>query len=243
MTDRVEDTIDYAEVCQLVALVAQQRSYRTLERLCSAVAERLLAEYEAHAVWVKAAKPEPPIPLPVEEVSVEVPPRARIARRHGAETHLTLTGAREGGLGSRPEPDPQPERKAISWDSSTSSRTRSSRRRPPCSSAGGVGTHRRDDRHADGRPGRLRGQGNKIGQQGVEAPGVLHGIRPSGEKDFSGSEKIDVRRHRHPRRRPPYEATIEQYMLPAQLEGIQDGAAVTVKYDPDDPSQALMYGW
>jgi len=23
-------------------------------------------------VWVKAAKPEPPIPLPVEEVSVEV---------------------------------------------------------------------------------------------------------------------------------------------------------------------------
>src|SRR6202049_2974245 len=37
VTDRVEDTVDYAEVCQLVALVAQQRSYRTLERLCSAI--------------------------------------------------------------------------------------------------------------------------------------------------------------------------------------------------------------
>ncbi len=72
VTDRVEDTVDYAAVCQLVALVAQQRSYRTLERLCSAVAERLLAEYGAHAVWVKAAKPEPPMALPVEEVSVEV---------------------------------------------------------------------------------------------------------------------------------------------------------------------------
>ncbi len=72
VTDRVEDTVDYAAVCQLVALVAQQRSYRTLERLCSAVAERLLAEYDAHAVWVKASKPEPPIPLAVEEVSVEV---------------------------------------------------------------------------------------------------------------------------------------------------------------------------
>jgi dihydroneopterin aldolase len=72
VTDRVEDTIDYAEVCQLVALVAQQRSYRTLERLGSAIAERLLSEYEAHAVWIKVAKPEPPIPLPVEEVSVEV---------------------------------------------------------------------------------------------------------------------------------------------------------------------------
>jgi dihydroneopterin aldolase len=72
VTDRVEDTVDYAEVCQTVALVAQQRSYRTLERLCSAIAERLLADFAAESVWVKAAKPEPPIPLPVEEVSVEV---------------------------------------------------------------------------------------------------------------------------------------------------------------------------
>jgi dihydroneopterin aldolase len=72
VTDRVEDTVDYAEVCQLVALVAQQRSYQTLERLCAALADRLLADFELEGVWVKAAKPEPPIPLPVEEVSVEV---------------------------------------------------------------------------------------------------------------------------------------------------------------------------
>jgi hypothetical protein len=31
-----------------------------------------LDEYSADEVWVKAAKPEPPIPLPVDEVSVEV---------------------------------------------------------------------------------------------------------------------------------------------------------------------------
>jgi dihydroneopterin aldolase len=72
VTDRIEDTVDYAEVCQLVALVAQQRSYRTLERLCSAIAERLLCDFELDGVWVKASKPEPPIPLPVEDVSVEV---------------------------------------------------------------------------------------------------------------------------------------------------------------------------
>jgi len=72
VTDRVEDTVDYAEVCQLVALVAQQRSYRTLERLCSAIADRLLADFDLEGVWVKASKPEPPIPLPVEDVSVEV---------------------------------------------------------------------------------------------------------------------------------------------------------------------------
>lgn len=72
ITDRVEDTIDYAEVCQVVALVAQQRSYRTLERLCTAIADRLLDQYDAETVWVKASKPEPPIPLPVDDVSVEV---------------------------------------------------------------------------------------------------------------------------------------------------------------------------
>lgn len=72
VTDRVEDTVDYAEVCQQVALAAQERSYKTLERLCNAIAERLMDRYSADSVRVKAAKPEPPIPLPVEEVSVEV---------------------------------------------------------------------------------------------------------------------------------------------------------------------------
>jgi dihydroneopterin aldolase len=72
ITDRIEDTVDYAQVCDVANLVAQQRSYKTLERLCAAIADRLLEQYEAHAVWVKAAKPEPPLALPVTEVSVEV---------------------------------------------------------------------------------------------------------------------------------------------------------------------------
>jgi dihydroneopterin aldolase len=72
VTDRVEDTVDYGDVCQQVALAAQERSYKTLERLCSAVADRMMDRYGADAVSVRAAKPEPPIALPVDEVSVEV---------------------------------------------------------------------------------------------------------------------------------------------------------------------------
>jgi 7,8-dihydroneopterin aldolase/epimerase/oxygenase len=72
VTDRIEDTVDYGEVCEQVALAAQERSYKTLERLCSAVADRLVDRFGAESVRVKAAKPEPPIPLPVDEVSVEV---------------------------------------------------------------------------------------------------------------------------------------------------------------------------
>ncbi len=72
VTDMVEDTVDYGQVCQTAWLVAQERPYRTLERLCSVIADRILSDFPVEYVWVKAAKPEPPIPLPVEEVSVEV---------------------------------------------------------------------------------------------------------------------------------------------------------------------------
>jgi dihydroneopterin aldolase len=72
VTDRIEDTVNYAEVCEQVALGAQERNYKTLERLCAAVADRLIDRFGAESVRVKASKPEPPIPLPVDEVSVEV---------------------------------------------------------------------------------------------------------------------------------------------------------------------------
>jgi dihydroneopterin aldolase len=72
LTDRIEDTIDYAQVCETTNLVAQQRNYRTLERLCAAIADRLIEQFAAQAIWVKVAKPEPPLALPVSEVSVEL---------------------------------------------------------------------------------------------------------------------------------------------------------------------------
>jgi 7,8-dihydroneopterin aldolase/epimerase/oxygenase len=80
LTDRVEDTIDYGEVADAVALAATERSYRTLERLAHVVGERLAERYNCERVRVRATKPEPPLPLALEEVSVEVlverPPEA-----------------------------------------------------------------------------------------------------------------------------------------------------------------------
>jgi len=72
VTDQIEDTVDYGEVCSTVALVAQSRSFKTLERLCAAIADRIISDFDAERVMVRCAKPEPPIPLPVEEVSVEL---------------------------------------------------------------------------------------------------------------------------------------------------------------------------
>jgi len=72
VTDRLEDTINYSEACDIVALAATERSYRTLERLASVIAERLAERFGSESVRVRAAKPEPPLAIPVEEVAVEV---------------------------------------------------------------------------------------------------------------------------------------------------------------------------
>ena len=63
----------------------------------------------------------------------------------------------------------------------------------------------------------------KLYASGVEAPAVVHSIRPDGGE--------------------PYQTTISQSMLPAQLEEISEGASITVRYDPDSPTTALIYGW
>ena len=72
LTDRLDDTVDYAEVCDIVALAATERSYKTLERLCQVVGERLMERFGCESVRVRAAKPEPPLPLAIQEVGVEV---------------------------------------------------------------------------------------------------------------------------------------------------------------------------
>src|SRR3954468_7714338 len=72
LTDRIEDTIDYSEGRGIVPLAATERNYRTLERLSAVIAERLMERFGSDLVRVRSAKPEPPIPLAIEEVGVEV---------------------------------------------------------------------------------------------------------------------------------------------------------------------------
>ena len=72
LTDRLEDTVDYAEVCDIVVLAATERSYKTLERLAHVIGERVMERFGAGAVHDRAAKPEPPLPVTIDEVAVEV---------------------------------------------------------------------------------------------------------------------------------------------------------------------------
>jgi len=85
LTDRLEDTIDYGQVCDIVALAATERSYKTLERLAQVVGQRLMERYGSESVRVRAAKPEPPLPLAIQEVAVEVTQERAVEEDEGPE--------------------------------------------------------------------------------------------------------------------------------------------------------------
>ena len=72
ISDDVAQTVDYGLVCQEVERVATATSHRTLERVCQLVGEALIAEFEATEVTIRAAKPEPPLPMTLGEVAVEI---------------------------------------------------------------------------------------------------------------------------------------------------------------------------
>jgi 7,8-dihydroneopterin aldolase/epimerase/oxygenase len=108
LTDRIEDTIDYGEVTDIVALAATERSYRTLERLAHVIGVRLGERYGCERVRVRAAKPEPPLPLALDEVAV------------GTSTGR-LNYLRPGGWGSKRFPrSTRRSRSARFWTSRTS---------------------------------------------------------------------------------------------------------------------------
>ena len=84
---------------------------------------------------------------------------------------------------------------------------------------------------------------NKIGQVGVEAPGVIHAIRPVGEPDVSGATWHEFDVSIRPEGGEPYQTTIEQSMLPFQMEGLAEGQAIVAKFDPDVPTEAIISSW
>ncbi len=84
LTDRLEDTVDYAQAADIVVLAATERSYRTLERLAQVVGERLMERYGCESVRVRAAKPEPPVPLAIQEIAVEVTQERSVEEEPGA---------------------------------------------------------------------------------------------------------------------------------------------------------------
>jgi DNA-binding LytR/AlgR family response regulator len=84
---------------------------------------------------------------------------------------------------------------------------------------------------------------NKLAQSGLEAPGVIHTITATGTPDISGATMHAIAVTYRPTGDDPIEATIEQSLLPFQLETMAEGKPCTVKYDPDLPTSAVLQSW
>ena len=84
---------------------------------------------------------------------------------------------------------------------------------------------------------------NKIGQQGVEAPAELTAVRAVGSPDMSGATLHEFDVTVKASGLDPYDTTIRQSMLPQQMTNLAAPKSVVVKYDPDDPTAALLNSW
>lgn len=70
-SDNVNDTVDYARVCEIVSVYCKQNSFNLIERLARGAAFEVIKAFPLiRSVSVTVHKPRAPIPLPFGDVSV-----------------------------------------------------------------------------------------------------------------------------------------------------------------------------
>jgi 7,8-dihydroneopterin aldolase/epimerase/oxygenase len=71
-SDRIEETVDYREVVELVRAVSESRQFHLLESIAAAVAEALLERFPLERARVRVRKPEVQLGVPVEHTAASV---------------------------------------------------------------------------------------------------------------------------------------------------------------------------
>jgi hypothetical protein len=89
---------------------------------------------------------------------------------------------------------------------------------------------------------RYRDLVQKLKVSGVDAPAVINAIRRGQADPISGSVSTELDITIQPATGAAYAATVKQAMLPAWLDTLSQGSTVSVKYDPDSPTAAIIYG-
>ncbi|SDE54592.1 dihydroneopterin aldolase [Paenibacillus sp. UNCCL117] len=71
--DALEETINYAEVCELIAGIVEGPPFKLIEAVAEHIASRVLSTYTGiHAITVRVHKPNPPVRVSFDGVSVEI---------------------------------------------------------------------------------------------------------------------------------------------------------------------------
>ena len=70
--DRIEETVDYREVVELVRGVSVSRQFQLLESIAAAVADALLERFPLERASVRVRKPQVQLGVPVEHTAASV---------------------------------------------------------------------------------------------------------------------------------------------------------------------------
>ncbi|MDX6490780.1 MAG: 7,8-dihydroneopterin aldolase/epimerase/oxygenase [Gaiellaceae bacterium] len=70
--DRIEETVDYREVVELVRTVSESRQFQLLESMAAAVADALLERFPLERARVRVRKPQVQVGVPVEHTAASV---------------------------------------------------------------------------------------------------------------------------------------------------------------------------
>lgn len=73
MTDELEESVNYADVCGLIHMVMTENTYKLIETAAQSIAEAILLEYGlVKSVDIEVRKPEAPIDMDFGSVSVRI---------------------------------------------------------------------------------------------------------------------------------------------------------------------------
>jgi hypothetical protein len=83
---------------------------------------------------------------------------------------------------------------------------------------------------------------NKLAQSGIARKGKILSRRESGRADVGGSPEYEFKVEVSPDGGEPYEATVLQFSHPQNVEHFPEGKELTVKVDPEEPTNAVLWG-
>jgi hypothetical protein len=81
----------------------------------------------------------------------------------------------------------------------------------------------------------------RINKTGVQTPATVNSMREVGTQ-LGGGHQIEFDLTVHPAGGEDYQVHVSQSMHDVTLQGITDGASITVKVDPEDPESLLVWG-
>jgi hypothetical protein len=81
----------------------------------------------------------------------------------------------------------------------------------------------------------------KINASGIDATATVDSMEEVGSQ-IGGGHQIDFRLTVHPAGGADYQVATSQSMHEQTLKGVEQGATVAVKVDPDDPQSLLVWG-